>query len=123
MELDREKLKAACFAVATNTMWERRPVDVEDIEAVAESYFKIAEHHEEFIKGQKRDPNIIVRAVHYINHFHAMPPMKDDTKWFSNMLDVLVELACPNTIASSELESFYRDVEQGITESRSNYQD
>jgi hypothetical protein len=123
MKLNREELKAACYEVATNTMWERRPVDVASIEAVAAQFFKIAEENEEFIVGQGRDPNLIVRAVRYLNHAHAMPPMRDDTHWFYDMLQVLIELACPNTGASRELEAFYQDIEEGIAESRADYED
>jgi hypothetical protein len=121
MKLDREELKSACYGVATNTMWAQRPVDVASIEAVAAEFFKIAADQEEFVRGQDRDPNLIVRAVWYLNHSHAMPPMRDDTQWFYDMLQVLVELACPNTGASPDLEPFFRDVEQGIATSRADY--
>ena len=108
MKLNRDELKAACYAVATNTMWEQRPVDVKSIQAVAANFVKIAEFHEEFVVEQGRDPNLIVRAVRYLDHVHAMPPMRDDTRWFDDMLQVLIELACPNTGASRELEAFFR---------------
>ena len=121
MKLNRDELKAACYEVATNTMWDRRPVDVDSIQAVAAKFFEIAEFHEEFVTGQGRDPNLIIRAVRYLNHVHAMPPMRDDTRWFDDMLQVLVELACPNTGASRDQELFYQDIEQGIAESRANY--
>ena len=122
MKLNREELKAACYEVATNTMWERRPIDVASIEAVAAQFFKIAEDHEEYVVELGRDPNLIIRAVRYLNHVHAMPPMRDDTDWFYEMLQVLVELACPNTAGSPELEAFYRDIEEGIASLRADYQ-
>ena len=108
MKLGRDELKAACYQVATNTMWDRRPVDVEAIQTVAAELVKIAEFHEEFVIGQGRDPNLIIRAVGYLNYVHAMPPMRDDTRWFDDMLRVLVELACPNSVGSRELEPFSR---------------
>lgn len=121
MKLNRDELRSACYEVATNTMWERRPVDVESIQAVAAKFVKIAEFHEEFVVGQRRDPNLIVRSVRYLNHVHAMPPMRDDTQWFDDMLQVLIELACPNTGASRDQELFYQDIEKGISESRADY--
>jgi hypothetical protein len=122
MKLNRKRLKAACHKVAKTTMWAQQPIDAALIEALAERFLKIAEHHEPFIVEQGRDPNLITRAVHYLAYSHAMPPMNDDTNWFSDMLDVLVELACPNSIGSRRLELFYRDIEEGIAESRSHYQ-
>ena len=47
--------------------------------------------------------------------------MRDDTTWFSDMLAVLIELACPNAQGSSESEPFYRDMEAGIAISRSRF--
>ncbi|MEZ4219066.1 MAG: hypothetical protein R3E88_21555 [Myxococcota bacterium] len=122
VKLDREALRAACFAAARNTMWERRPVDVSSIEDVANRFFSIAENHEEFVAGQERDPNLIVRAVQYLAHTHAIPPMRSDTSWFQDMLAVLVELACPNCGATPDLETFFRDIEEGIAVSRSDYE-
>jgi hypothetical protein len=69
----------------------------------------------------ERDPNLIVRAVQYLALTHAIPPMRDDTSWFQDMLAVLIELACPNCGATPELEPFFRDVERGIAVSRSDF--
>ncbi len=121
MQLDREALRTACFAAARNTMWERRPIDLSSIEDVANRFLSIAEFHEEFVAGQGRDPNLIVRATEYLAHTHAIPPMSDDTSWFENMLAVLVELACPNSGGDPDLEAFYVDIEKGISVSRSDY--
>lgn len=123
MKLNREELKAVCYEVATNTMWAQRPVDVASIEAVSARFFKIAQEQEQFVTELDRDPNLIVRAVRYLNHAHAMPPMRDDTQWFYDMLRVLIELACPDTGASPELEAFFRDIEEGIATSRNEYRD
>ena len=61
-------------------MWDRRPVDVDSIQAVAATFFEIAAFHEQFVTEQGRDPNLIISAVRYLNHVHAMPPMRDDTR-------------------------------------------
>jgi hypothetical protein len=95
MKLDRDELKAACYVVATNTMWEQRPVDVDAIQVVAAKFVEIAEFHEQFVVEQERDPNLIVRAVRYLDQVHAMPSMRDDTRWFDDMVQVLVELGLP----------------------------
>jgi hypothetical protein len=119
--LDREALKAACFDVARTTMWDRRPIDVASIDAVAGSCFSIALDYLDFVQGQSRDPNLVTRAVMYLSRIHAIPPMRSDTTWFSDMLAVLIELACPNAQGAAESESFYRDIEEGIAVSRGQF--
>ena len=47
--------------------------------------------------------------------------MREDTTWFSDMLAVLIELACPNSHGSSESASFYRDIEAGIANPRGEF--
>src|SRR5687768_7763585 len=121
MKLNRDELEAACYDVGTNTMWDLRPIDVESIQALAANFVKIAESHEKFIVEQGRDPNLIVRAVRYLNHVHAMPPLKDDTRWFEEMLQVLIELACPSEEAAADLEMFFRDIEKGVFQARAAY--
>jgi hypothetical protein len=117
-KLDQKELKVACFGVARNTMWDRRPIDVAKIEFVADQLYKIAIDYNDFITEQRRDPNIITRAVMYLSTTHAIPPMRDDIRWFSDMLAVLVELACPNTIGSNGSDQFYHDIEKGIASSK-----
>jgi len=94
---------------------------VDAIAEVAKRFFDIAIEHEEFVVGQERDPNLITRAVAYLAHTHAIPPMRDDTRWFSDMLGVLLELACPNMGVPQEFDRFYKDIEDGIANSRSDF--
>src|SRR5437763_15709436 len=98
MELDRTALRNACRDVARTTMWDTQPVDVTAIETLADRFLTIALDHQDFVFGQGRDPNLITRAVRYLAHSLAIPPMKDDTQWFEDMLAALIELACPNTL-------------------------
>jgi hypothetical protein len=67
-------------------MWDLRPIHVRSIENVSDQFFKTAVEHEEFIIGQERDPNLITRAVTYLAHTYAIPPMRDDTHWSQDML-------------------------------------
>ena len=114
MKLSHRSLKTACYEVASITMSARQPVDVASIEAVAEQFLNITEVYEDFVTEQGRDSNLIVRAVHYLADKHAIPPLRDNTQWFSDMFEVLVELACPNTGATKKSNEFLRDVEDGI---------
>ena len=119
MPLNSEGLHAACVEVARSTLWrpkEEVQATEDDIEALAAQYVEHALHHVEFITDQGRDPNILVRAARYLAHTHAMPPMRHDVGWFSDMLDVLIELACPNTGLPRQGRAFITDLRRGLSE-------
>ena len=115
MKLDYNLLKTTCFEIAKSTMYDLRPVNVSSIDDVATRFFKIVVKHEEYIISNGRDPNMLIRAVQYLNHHHAIPPMKDDTKWFEDMLEALIELVCPNTETNLKEDAFLHDIEEGIS--------
>lgn len=119
--MDEEALKTACFLVAKTTKWKRKPQGVESIQHLANQFFEIAKDYEEFVCGQGRDPNLITRAVLYLANVHAIPPMQENTEWFKNMMDILIELACPNTQPALENEMFYKDIEAGISNARAGF--
>lgn len=123
--LDRAELKRACFDVAAQILQERRPIDVAEIEQLADQYFKIAADPdlEDFILGQERDPNLVLHIVNYLGGRHAIPPMGHDAAWFYNMFQCLVEIACPNCVGTQADEPFFRDIEEGIATCRGYYQE
>jgi hypothetical protein len=120
--LDRAALNAACMEAASTTVlqWDQ-PTAVPTIEAVAESFRSHAEDSAEYVASRGRDPNVVVRCAAYLARVHAIPPMGTDTRWFAEMLDCLIELAVPNTSGKSASEGLYRDIEEGIAESRADY--
>ena len=120
-KLDRTGLLDACYRISRTTMWARHPVDADRIEAVAGALCEAALTHEDYIVEAGRDPNLLRLCVEYLEKTQAIPPMADDTRWFADMLSVLVELAVPNTIAGAESEGLYREIEAGIALSRSAY--
>ena len=120
-QLDRTALSDACYRIARTMMWARHPVDAERIQAVARSLCEAALTHEDYIVEASRDPNLLLLCVEYLETTQAIPPMADDTRWFADMLSVLVELAVPNTTAGAESEGLYREIEAGIAVSRSTY--
>lgn len=112
--LDKDALWNVCLSTARQALWDMRPMDLAQTEALARQYLKEAQFHLEFLEGQGADPNILVRAVQYLAEVHVMPPMKKDVLWFRNMFEVLVELACPNCTAAPEALPFLRDIEKRI---------
>lgn len=116
MELNSEALYAACLDAARSALWRKPPRTPQEIEALAQQFCAIALDHCEFITEQSRDPNLLVRAVRYLAHTHALPPMEFDTRWFRDMLEVLVELACPNAGLPPGGETFLKDLRTGLKE-------
>ena len=112
--LDHLALKRACLDVAKRIAWRDGPVDDVLASSFAAILYKEALFHEEYIRDQERDPNMITRAVSYLAHAHAIPPMGVDVFWFREMLSALIELACPNTQGRKEDSHFYSDIETGL---------
>jgi hypothetical protein len=112
--LDHDALKRACLEVAKSIAWRDGPVDDILASTFSEILYKEALYHEEFIAGQDRDPNLITRAVSYLAHAHAIPPMRLDISWFRDMLAALIELICPNSAGREEDMQFYQDIEDGL---------
>lgn len=118
VKLDTDALKSACYEVARNTKWATHPVDTDDIKRLADELYQISSQQAEFVAGESREPDLVSRAVRYLAHTHAIPPMEDDTRWFGDMLEALLELACPTTGMTWEAAAFFYDIETGITVSR-----
>ena len=119
--MDNAALKNACFKAARAALWQTpHPQDISDIidtdqiERLSQCFYEIAAWHIETTESLNCDPNLITRAVLYLAYVHAIPPMKEDTRWFKEMLHVLVELACPNITPTEEAAQFLIDIEQGI---------
>jgi hypothetical protein len=114
LELNHEALRAACFEAARKTMQDARPTDLDKIRKLADTFYGIAWGHLKRIAAQGRDPDILSRAVSYLAHTHAIPPMHDSTEWFFFMLRALVELSCPEVEQNGETSVFLSDIRQGI---------
>ncbi len=109
---DDEELKSACFDLARTTKWSQKPIDAQLLSSLAEKLEKIAR---DFLNEPlERDIPLIVKAIRYLNHVHAMPPMDDDTMWFYNMLSVVVEIARPNIVVDERGKPFLKEMKQGI---------
>ena len=123
MDLEYDRLKSACFDYAKAVMWDRRPTDVSNIQAFADKVYKSALNNVEFIQGQARDPNMLTECVRYLALKHAIPPSRDDIRFFENALEVLVELACPNQIVTAEQRRFFQEIRRGICKAENDAED
>jgi len=119
--LDVEALRAACREVAKSTLWQTpEPYDIRDIidsdqiAATVEAYVTEATQRAQELAEEGHDPNIVTRAVVYLAHEHAIPPMKDDVHWFRDALDVLVRLVSPISHPSRAAALFLEDLDSAI---------
>ncbi len=119
MNPDFAALHEACYVAARGAMWDARPTDVEKIKSLGDSFFSIAVSHLNRVREQKRDPDIVTRAVAYLANTHAIPPMHDSKEWFIFMLAAIMELACPSCIQNNESAAILSDIEKGISLIRS----
>lgn len=119
MPYNKSELYRACLEVAEETLWDpQNPASHENIKSLADKFFQDADQLGELCEELSQGENPIVHAVRYLAYTHAIQPMGDDTRWFYNSLDVLVELCCPNIIHTKESTKFFSLLEQGIKASR-----
>jgi hypothetical protein len=108
------KLERACFEIARTTKWVRQPIDSDEIVSLAAQFSEIAKDRIFYGEGLQIDAPLVTRAVQYLGQAHASPPMGDDTQWFRNMLDVLLEIERPNSGLDRDGQAFLNDMLAGI---------
>ena len=118
MPFNKSELYRACMEVAEETLWDHQnPPSHDRIKGLADKFFQYAEQLSEVGEDLAPGENPIVHAVRYLAYTHAIPPMGEDTRWFRESLEVLMELCCPNTIHTSDSVKFFNLLEQGIRSS------
>lgn len=110
-----DDLMAACKEVARTVLWRQGETSADVVETQAHRYYQIACQHQNYIRQNCDTDDVIANAVRYIARVHAIPPSGTDTVWFSLALEVLLELAVPNTVLEDEESArFLSNVQQGI---------
>jgi hypothetical protein len=87
-----------------------KPVDADEINRLGEQFRMIAKQHVSEELGI--DIPLITRATRYLTRSH--PPMGEDTRWFLNMLQVVLEIARPNCGLDEPSRAFLKDMLDGI---------
>ena len=89
-------IKSACLEVAKINMWDNKPADAKPIgdfqEKITEIGIEALEHYRD-LDANEQD---ISDAIHYIAQWYALPPIRDDSRWFKEVLSTLLDLAFPN---------------------------
>ena len=121
MTLNERKLEAACKQVVLATLWQSpNPRCLDDIitseqrDSTLSAYVDVAKDQARYLPKYDEDPNVVTRAVRYLAHEHAIPPMKDNVEWFRDSLEVLIRLVLPNAEATPEAAAFMHDLRRGI---------
>ena len=116
--LDEAALQQACQELARVVLAAGQPQVSNDIlETLADRFFREVVDFAPGVARAGRDPNLLTRAVHYLNDAHALPLMGTDMEWFRQALVCLVELAVPGIALSEQGGAFLRDVRLGIEQS------
>ncbi len=118
--LDEEGLREACLDLARVVLAAGHAQVSNDIlETLADRFYREVVDFAPGVARAGRDPNLLARAVHYLNDAHALPLMGTDMEWFRQALVCLVELAVPGIALSDKGAAFLRDVQTGIDQSLS----
>lgn len=110
-----DELERACLDLALAIRVIQEPVASDDARGLAKRFLTAAE--ERIIPGLGRDRALVTKAARYLTHVHAIPPCGDDTRWFSEMLSAVLEIARPNVGVEEEDKEFLRDMADGIKSS------
>ena len=111
-------------------MWEKDNLTLERIESnrtelneMTEKFLETAKFYLKNIERLEGQPEIIVRAINYMEEVHAIPPLRGAYQWFDYTLGALTELACPNSRPSNSDLDFLKDIENRIKDYRKDSMD
>jgi len=111
-----QEIEKACLEVAQTNMFEGKPIDAEPMIAYHQKLVAIGlealEHH----KGSGATEQDIANAIYYIAQVYALPPIKDNIKWFSETLHTILEIAFPNSGITGNAVSFAKKLMAGLKE-------
>jgi hypothetical protein len=101
--------------MARATKWVQKPIDASELTGFASRLARISKN---FLSEELEiDEALVARAVGYLTQVHAIPPMDEDTRWFTEMLRAILEIARPNTVVDEDNKEFLRDLLHGIEQS------
>ena len=116
--LDEGALRDACLELARVVLAAGHSQVSNDIlETLADRFYREVVDFAPGVARAGRDPNLLTRAVYYLNDAHALPLMGTDMEWFRQALVCLVELAVPGIALSDKGGAFLHDVQLGIEQS------
>jgi hypothetical protein len=119
MEYDRDKLITACKSIVKIISASNESVRISEDEILG-NLLDAVEEHILRCSNLGHDPNIVVRAMHYLVHTHAFPGGEVNVNTYKTMLDVLMEIALPMAVQRFPSCEFLDDMLSGISYSKEN---
>lgn len=106
---------AGCYETARSLMRQKDSARASSVKNLAKEFYAIASKRANDYYNIGETGEIVNRAVWYLAQAHACSPVRSCSRWFSNMLDALLELALPNKfVAEGEPRRFLEDPLNGI---------
>lgn len=109
-------IRTACLEVAKTNMWDNKLTDAAPMIAFIGSMSAVgveAVHNYRNLGASEQD---VADAIHYIAQVYALPPIRDDIRWFKEVLDTLLQIAFPNGGVGDEGARFAKRLITGIQE-------
>ena len=103
----------ACLRFLRVVLWRQGAASNDVVDSLAAELTLVAEEHAEWAIEQRRDWEIVSRAIDYMAAIHDGP--WQGRAWFENTLRVLMELAVPNTGLDESSAAFLKDIQRGVS--------
>ena len=105
-------LRASCGRFVRKVLWHQPGVSGDLVETLTEQLASIAAGYAGYADEMHSDWQIVGRAIEYLSVVHDGP--WQGAEWFRASLDVVMELAVPNTGLDSDAAAFLADLQRGI---------
>lgn len=103
------KLSNLCYEIAKNLKWQRKPIDVQEIDSLSKELYHYALSSKESVEEYGYDFKIIEMAVAYISQTMDGPWFGNEVaarSWFFTKLDTILELAVFTPQLSGDAKDF-----------------
>lgn len=115
--MSKNGLENACEYLAERVLNGKGAISSDVVETLGQSFLSICEEHQDHVRRNREGDDVIENAVRYLADVHAIPPMGTGTAWFSNSMNVLIELAVPNGTLDSHAAKVLPQIQEGIMQS------
>nr|VFK57518.1 MAG: hypothetical protein BECKTUN1418F_GA0071002_11188 [Candidatus Kentron sp. TUN]VFK65941.1 MAG: hypothetical protein BECKTUN1418E_GA0071001_11178 [Candidatus Kentron sp. TUN] len=115
---EEKQLELACLLLAQAMLLfdSEKPVDTDTVTKYAgELASEAVRQYEEILGEPGCSLPMVTRAIHYLRCLHKIPQVKD-ISWFSDALELLLEVVCPRYMVSNDqAKEFLLDMQIGIS--------
>lgn len=114
MNKNNIELYNSCMEIADNLQFMDKNISFEkNIKMLADKFYSIAVNYGDVYKSLGLSESLLIHAVNYIKHTHAHP--RNGFTWFDNILEVIIELSCPNVIPIESSSKIFKYIQEGMS--------